>query len=114
MLISRALAEGTVAGKRQNGSALPLDCTLNSFCSRERYFWTIIAKDITERQRYEEIIHFQAFYDALTELPNRELLKERISREIAHAQRNNSKVAVMYLDLDRFKLINDTLGHDKW
>ena len=68
--------------------------------------------DITERKQYEEIIHHQAFHDNLTGLPNRMLLKDRFEQEITRAQRNKSKVAVLYLDLDRFKLINDTLGHD--
>lgn len=70
-----------------------------------------VSRDITERQRYEETIRHQAFHDALTGLPNRMLFKDRLTLEIAHAKRNKQMLAVLFLDLDRFKLVNDTLGH---
>jgi|GEM_PF-150841 len=69
------------------------------------------ARDITERKEAEQVINFQAYHDLLTHLPNRALLKDRLSLAISHAQRNKRKLAVMFLDLDRFKLVNDTLGH---
>lgn len=67
--------------------------------------------DITKLKRNERIIKHQAHHDALTGLPNRFLFKERFSYELARAQRYCQKMAVMFLDLDRFKVINDTLGH---
>lgn len=70
-----------------------------------------IARDISDRIEAEEIIRFQAYHDMLTRLPNRTLLKDRLHQAIAHAKRNQSKLSVMFLDLDRFKVINDTLGH---
>ncbi|MDH5471821.1 MAG: EAL domain-containing protein [Gammaproteobacteria bacterium] len=70
-----------------------------------------IARDITERVEAEEIIRFQAYHDMLTRLPNRTLLKDRLNQAISHSRRNHSKLAVMFLDLDRFKVVNDTLGH---
>jgi len=70
-----------------------------------------VSRDITERQRYEETIRHQAFHDALTGLPNRMLFKDRLTLEIAHAKRSKQMLAILFLDLDRFKLINDTLGH---
>ncbi len=70
-----------------------------------------IARDITEKKKSEKIIHFQAYHDNLTRLPNRTLLKDRLVQAISHAKRNNNKLSVMFLDLDRFKNINDTLGH---
>ncbi|MDH5570515.1 MAG: EAL domain-containing protein [Gammaproteobacteria bacterium] len=70
-----------------------------------------IARDITERVEAEEIIRFQAYHDMLTRLPNRTLLKDRLNQAITYAKRNKRKLAVMFLDLDRFKVVNDTLGH---
>lgn len=71
-----------------------------------------VSRDITERQCYEETIWHQAFHDSLTGLPNRLLLKDRLSLAMAHAKRNKQMLAILFLDLDQFKLINDTLGHD--
>lgn len=68
-------------------------------------------QDITARINAEEKIRFLAHYDSLTGLPNRQLFLEYVSQAIFTAQRDNSKVALLYLDLDRFKRINDTLGH---
>lgn len=69
------------------------------------------ARDITERKEAEEFINFQAYHDLLTRLPNRALFKDRLSLAITHAKRNTQSLAVMFLDLDRFKVVNDTLGH---
>src|SRR5947209_9313951 len=71
-----------------------------------------IARDISERNRAEAAIAHQALHDALTELPNRNLLLDRLSLALARLKRDDqSLVAVLLLDLDRFKLVNDTLGH---
>ncbi len=69
------------------------------------------AHDITERKEVADFLNFQAYHDLLTRLPNRVLFKDRLSVTIFNAQRNNSRFAVMFLDLDRFKVVNDTLGH---
>lgn len=70
-----------------------------------------VARDISERKKAEEIIAFQAFHDLLTKLPNRILFLDRLEMAIAQASRRKEKLAVMYLDIDRFKLVNDTYGH---
>ena len=67
--------------------------------------------DITERKNFEEKIRFQATHDALTGLPNRNLLHDRITTAIQTARRDETTAAVVFVDLDRFKLINDSLGH---
>jgi diguanylate cyclase (GGDEF)-like protein/PAS domain S-box-containing protein len=67
--------------------------------------------DITARKVAEEQIEFQAYHDSLTTLPNRLLFRDRITVALAHARRTGRHAAVMFLDLDQFKLVNDTLGH---
>ncbi len=70
-----------------------------------------IAIDITDRKLNEERIQFLAHHDVLTELPNRSLCVQRLQLALAHAQASGERVAVLFIDLDRFKAINDTLGH---
>jgi diguanylate cyclase (GGDEF)-like protein/PAS domain S-box-containing protein len=68
-------------------------------------------RDITERKQSEETIRHLAYHDALTDLPNRALFTDRLTVSLAQARRTGFGVAVMFLDIDRFKLVNDTLGH---
>jgi diguanylate cyclase (GGDEF)-like protein/PAS domain S-box-containing protein len=70
-----------------------------------------VSRDVSERRRAEEQIEYQAYHDALTGLPNRALFRDRLTIALAHAKRQQSPVALMFLDLDRFKNVNDTLGH---
>ncbi|MDP2858534.1 MAG: PAS domain S-box protein, partial [Bacillota bacterium] len=70
-----------------------------------------VTRDITERKLAQETIRHLAYHDALTNLPNGVLFRDRLSLALAQARRNKKMLAVMFLDLDRFKLINDTLGH---
>ncbi|NHZ90222.1 EAL domain-containing protein [Massilia sp. CCM 8733] len=72
-----------------------------------------VARDITDRKRAEEVISYQAYHDILTDLPNRMLFKDRLGLAIIQAKRKMTELAVMFIDLDRFKLVNDTLGHVK-
>jgi diguanylate cyclase (GGDEF)-like protein/PAS domain S-box-containing protein len=69
------------------------------------------ARDITERKRAEEAIAFHAFHDSLTGLPNRALFRNRLGLAIASARRGRSMVGVLFIDLDRFKQVNDSFGH---
>ena len=70
-----------------------------------------VARDVTDKKRAQELISFQAYHDTLTRLPNRILMEDRLDLAMTHAIRNKQKLAVMFLDLDRFKWVNDTLGH---
>jgi diguanylate cyclase (GGDEF)-like protein/PAS domain S-box-containing protein len=70
-----------------------------------------VARDISDRKKAQEMIHFQAYHDLLTRLPNRELFLDRLNLSISQASRNKELLAVLFLDMDGFKFINDSLGH---
>ena len=73
---------------------------------------SVIARDVTERRKMEAIIQHQAHHDTLTDLPNRQLFMDFLERELAQARRNDARLALLFLDLNGFKKINDTMGHD--
>lgn len=73
---------------------------------------TGFARDITDRKRAEELMQHLAHYDQLTDLPNRTLYADRLQQALVSAKRDKTKLAVMFIDLDKFKPINDTLGHN--
>jgi diguanylate cyclase (GGDEF)-like protein/PAS domain S-box-containing protein len=70
-----------------------------------------VARDISDRMKADQLISYQAYHDILTDLPNRVLFRDRLNLAILQARRNNAELALMFIDLDRFKLVNDTMGH---
>ena len=113
LLDQRGAWQGEVLVRRRNGSNYP--AWLVASVVREgperisHYIFTSI--DITERKRSEERIRFLALHDVLTELPNRSLCIERLGTAMQQARKDHRRVGVVFIDLDRFKNINDSLGH---
>ncbi|HEX2122213.1 MAG TPA: EAL domain-containing protein [Thermoanaerobaculia bacterium] len=98
---------------RKDGSTLWFESTSRALRDADGEIAEVVAvsRDISERRRAEEQIEYQAYHDALTGLPNRSLFRDRLTVALAHAKRQQAPLAVMFLDLDRFKFVNDTLGH---
>ncbi len=98
--------------RRKDGSLYPVEIRLQLSRQESPPVFVAFVMDITERTQIEQQLQYMAHHDALTALPNRVLFTDRLSQSLAHAERRNQLVAVLFMDLDRFKLINDTMGHD--
>ena len=96
---------------RPDGKTMYVESSLTEIHYNGKEAFLFVAQDITHRKKIEERIKFLAYTDELTGLPNRAKFHEHLNKQIKTAERKNSQVAVMFLDLDRFKLINDTMGH---
>ncbi|MFT4255544.1 MAG: EAL domain-containing protein [Pseudoxanthomonas sp.] len=104
---------GTLWILRKDGEELLCQVETNVVpdVSGQQRISVVVFNDITEQKRVEQELRYLANYDTLTSLPNRSLLSERLSRAIVRARRVNNSIAVLFIDLDRFKDINDSLGH---
>ena len=94
----------------KTGKQMIVNLALSLMPDKKRIMASV--KDITDIRNHEQQLEFIAHYDPLTKLPNRVLLSDRMKQSIANAHRNNGKLAIAYLDLDGFKQVNDTYGHD--
>lgn len=113
-IIERGVWRGEIWNRRKDGELFPAWLTITAIRNHDgavtNYVGTV--SDMSERKQQQAHIHFLAHHDALTKLPNRMLLDDRIDQAISAARRCGDHTAVLFIDLDRFKLINDTLGHD--
>jgi diguanylate cyclase (GGDEF)-like protein/PAS domain S-box-containing protein len=106
--------QGEIWNRQKNGDMYPvwLNISARKNSDNEITHYIGIFSNIACRKNAESRIHFMAYYDALTKLPNRTLLQDRIQYAISRSKRNQQFNALMLLDLDHFKVINDSLGHD--
>lgn len=106
--------QGEICNRRKNGEVYVEWLTINAVRDGDDRITNYVAvfTDFTTRKAAEEQMRFLAQHDALTGLSNRSLLRDRLVRAIPHAHRNGRKLAVIFLDLNDFKIINDTLGHE--
>ncbi|HEY9099578.1 MAG TPA: EAL domain-containing protein [Thiobacillus sp.] len=98
---------------RADGSSFPVEYRSRPMYQDGELVGSVVTfNDISQRKQAEEALHQLAYFDSLTQLPNRQLFNDRLHQAIGDAKRRNKLVALMLLDLDRFKVINDTMGHE--
>lgn len=100
-----------LVGVRKDGEHFHLTLSVSEAIAINSRCFTLLVQDISERRAFEAQLAYQATHDTLTGLPNRELYNDRLVQALAHASREEHILALLFLDLDRFKCINDTLGH---
>jgi diguanylate cyclase (GGDEF)-like protein/PAS domain S-box-containing protein len=105
--------QGELLNRRRDGTLFPASISISAVNNSRGEMQGLITsfRDITESKSSEERIRHLAYYDPLTALPNRTLFSDRLQQEMQRAQRSNRLVALLFLDLDRFKEVNDSMGH---
>jgi diguanylate cyclase (GGDEF)-like protein/PAS domain S-box-containing protein len=101
-----------VEGQRKNGELFPSELSISRGTASGQQLYTLIVRDVTERKMMEERIRRMASHDNLTGLPNRGLLMDRLQVAMAQTRRKGGQFALLFIDLDQFKPVNDNYGHD--
>ncbi|HIJ39254.1 MAG TPA: diguanylate cyclase, partial [Rhodospirillaceae bacterium] len=104
-------ASSEIVGRRKDGEVVPLELSMREMQQGDELSFTSIVRDISERKAAEQRVFRMAHHDALTELPNRNLFGDRVVEAFKRAKRHTEKLALLFVDLDKFKPINDTYGH---
>ncbi|MGC2048592.1 MAG: EAL domain-containing protein, partial [Gallionella sp.] len=99
-------------GLHRDGHEFPVEWAITTIEVDGRYEYSAFIRDITHKKESEELIWKQANFDKVTGLPNRHMFHDRLEQEIKKASRSGQQISLLFIDLDRFKEINDTLGHD--
>jgi diguanylate cyclase (GGDEF)-like protein/PAS domain S-box-containing protein len=99
-------------GMRADGTTFPVELAITHIDLRGRMGFTAFLRDLTEAKRVERELTRLAFHDTLTGLPNRALFSDRLHQAVVRSERHNEPLAVMFLDLDNFKVVNDSIGHE--
>ncbi|MDO9194292.1 MAG: EAL domain-containing protein, partial [Undibacterium sp.] len=110
--IARAMGSMDLKLQCRDGQMLPVDISLGHWDDEGVSHAIAYIRDLTERQKFEESLRHQAAHDELTGLPNRTLLLDRLAQVMTLSERNTCYAALLLIDLDNFKTLNDTLGHD--
>jgi len=107
----KARTEMEVRRKNQTSFWVELEVVAVQLNNEVVTHWVAVGRDITQRKTAEDMIRHLALYDSLTDLPNRQLLMERLQKALFQSARSGQHGALMFIDLDNFKILNDTLGH---
>lgn len=105
--------QGVIIDRKKNGEIYTAELTIIALHNDNGILtnYISITDDVTERKKQEDLIHNLAYFDSLTELPNRVLFEERVVSRIPAVKRSGKKMALLFIDMDNFKNVNDTLGH---
>lgn len=104
---------GEITGYKKDGTFFPAEASISKFKSEDDE-WVLVATlmDVSSRKKAEEALTHRATHDSLTSLPNRALIKERLTNALERTRRSGHNVGLLFVDLDKFKLVNDTYGHE--